>query len=204
MLIDLLKNSLSRRIISVISAVCLFQFSATALEKGQAVVDVNSRLPPQAGASVRFSTGIPEILKMIDAKVDVEIIKAFIKNSLVAYNPSAGEIIAMKDRGVPNEIVTAMIQRGGELRPSLSAPPVSAPARPPYNTAPPYDYGAATDMAPYAPSYPAYPYSYASYPYTSYVYAGYPYYPYYSFSYSYWPYCSSFYGYPYCGFGRYS
>jgi hypothetical protein len=67
---------------------------------------------PAAG----LSAGIADILKMVDAKVDPEVIKTYINNSPTAYNPSATEIIALKDRGVGSEILTAMLQHGAEVR----------------------------------------------------------------------------------------
>src|SRR5206468_8567330 len=103
--------------------------------------------------AVHFSTGITDILKMIDAKVDVEVIKAYIKNSLVAYNPASAEIIALKERGVPNEVLTVLIQRGGELRAQQPAQPPRAPAMAPYDNAPPYDYGVQPGI-PYPATYP--------------------------------------------------
>ena len=68
----------------------------------------------QNAAAARFSAGVGDILKMVDAKVDAEVIKAYVKNSPTAYNPSATEIIALKDRGVGPEILTALLQRGAE------------------------------------------------------------------------------------------
>src|SRR5262245_16524659 len=43
-----------------------------------------------------FSAGIAEILKLADAKLDAEVIKAFIKNSPTPYDPTASEIILLK------------------------------------------------------------------------------------------------------------
>jgi hypothetical protein len=155
----------------------------------------------------RYSPGVADIVKLVDAKVDAEVIKTYIKNSPMAYNPNATEIIALKDRGVAPEILTAMLQRGAEVRAQGTQPsPVAAnPVAPqagagavaPY--APAYDYGA-------QPVYPNYAYSY---PVNSYVYPTYDYaYPGYSYGYS-WPYCwpalsFGFGCYPfggYCGFG---
>src|SRR5262245_53112271 len=115
-----------------------------------------------------FSAGVVDILKMFDAKVDIEVIKTYISNSAVPYYLNASEIIALKERGIPNEVIAALIQRGGELRAELrvqspqSSPP---PAANTYPSTVPYDSGSQT-MQPYAESYPA-SYSYGSYPYTS-------------------------------------
>ena len=79
------------------------------------------------GTQPHFSAGVAEILKMVDAKVDIEIIKTFIRNSPVPYNLSSSEIIILKDRGVPNEVLAIILQRGGELRAqsAQSSPPLS-------------------------------------------------------------------------------
>ena len=120
--------------------------------------------PPAA----RFSAGSVDILKMVDAKVDPEVIKTFINNSPTAYNPSATEIIALKDHGVGSEILTAMLQHGAEVRAQAmrAAQAAGNPAVPqagqgavnPY--APAYDYSA-------QPAYPAYPYTYPANSYVS-------------------------------------
>ena len=133
---------------------------------------------PETPPPARFSPGIQDILKMLDAKVDTDVIKVYVRNSMVPYNPNASEIIALKQRGVPDEILTALLQRGAEVRTqavqSMQAmPPEQAPVAAPYN--PPYD--------PYAYGYPDYgsPY-YAGYPYY-----GYPYnYSWYSYGYPWW------------------
>lgn len=123
----------------------------------------------------RFSAGLQEIVRMVDAKVDPEVIKAYIKNSAVPYSPTAGEIIALKKKGVPDDIVTALLQHGADVRAqaAIASPPMSAaPAAVPYGAAPgayPYDYA---DYG--SPYYDPYPYGY-SYPYNYWWYSyGYP------------------------------
>ena len=126
---------------------------------------------PTAPAA-RYSPGIADIVKMVDAKVDAEVIKTYIKNSPTAYNPSATEIIALKDHGVGPEILTAMLQRGAEVRaqsmqaaqaaPSAVAPQAYPGAANPYAPAPGYDYSAQPVYPNYAYSYPAYSYAYPS------------------------------------------
>jgi len=154
-------------------------------------------------AAAQFSPGTTDVLKMVDAKVDPGVIRAFVNNSPVPYNLRASEIIALKQHGVTDEVITAMIQRGGELRaqPTPAATPRSAPANPPA-----YDYGEQQPVtyADYSGGYPSYSYaSYPSYSYGGYYGYGYPwaaYWPYYS-----WPYFSCgfypYYGYGYCGYG---
>jgi len=150
--------------------------------------------PPTAPAA-RYSPGVTDIIKMVDAKVDAEVIKTYIKNSPTAYYPSANEIIALKDRGVGPEILTAMLQRGAEVRvQSMQAAQAAASVAVPQTypspvapSAPAPDYGYATqpDYANYGYSYPAYVGGYG--------------YPAYSCGYS-WPYFNSGFGGYGCGY----
>ncbi|HEY5914935.1 MAG TPA: hypothetical protein VJA21_30450 [Verrucomicrobiae bacterium] len=126
-----------------------------------------------------YSPGVADVVKMLDAKVDAEVVKTYIKASGIAYNPSAEEIVALKKHGVPDDVQTALIQRGAEIRsqPVATAPASSAQAPVPYTT---------TAPAPYATSpVPDYAYDYG-YPGASYW--GYPYYSsyYYPVGYPYW------------------
>ena len=55
-----------------------------------------------------------ETLKvLLDAKVDPAVIKEYIKSSPTAYSPSASEIIVLKQRGVPDDILSALLERSG-------------------------------------------------------------------------------------------
>src|ERR1035441_1619223 len=106
----------------------------------------------QTAPATRYSPGVADIAKLVDAKVDAEVIKTYIKNSPTAYNPSATEIIALKDRGVRPEILTAILQHGAAVRAQSmrAAPPAPNAATPPpypgeanpYAPAPGYDYSA--------------------------------------------------------------
>jgi hypothetical protein len=139
--------------------------------------------PTQAAAPSYNSAGVSDVMKMVDAKVDANVIKAYIQNSSTAYNPSATEIIALKQHGVSDDVLTAMLVRGGEMRGQagqVSAPPAdsaaTAPATP-SNSMAPYADGAQPVTAPNANSYPEYGYGYPNY----------GYYPYYGYGYL-WPY----------------
>lgn len=137
-------------------------------------------LASTASATVSFSQGIRDVLKMLDAKVDASIVEAYIKSSSIAFNPSASEIIALKQRGVPDEVITTVLQRGAEVRAQLAmGAQATAPPAPPANPGPPMGngYGAASpypDYSGYADAYPYGDYGYG-YPYYGSAYFGYPY-----------------------------
>jgi hypothetical protein len=152
------------------------------------VIAGSATLQPQ----VSFSPGIRDVLKMLDAKVDIEVVKAYVKNSQIAFNPTASDIIELKRRNVPDDVITSLMQRGAEVRAQLAQsasqmpPPASAPQTPPYG----YDYSATN---PYYtnPAYPDYASAYPAYDYPYYDY-GYPYA--YGYGYSYpWSFYSPFY-----------
>jgi hypothetical protein len=160
--------------------------------------------PATAQVSVTFSRGVNDILKMLDAKVDPAVIRAYINNSTTAFNPTAQEIIGLKRRGVPDELITAMIQRGAEVR-TLQAQQAQAmaPMTPPAGGAPyasGYTAPAPYNDVDYGYGYPAYDYPYVSY---AYPYYGYPYnYWWYNswYPWSYFPFYFGYYGHHWGGF----
>ena len=166
-----------------------------------------SRLAPP------YSGTVGEVVKLAQSGVDESVVLAYVKNSPQAFNPGADEIIRLRDAGISSQVLTAMLQRGGELRQQAVAAAAAAPQpMPPMQ--PPSTAGYATEGAPQAyPTYSApdesapastvyylssgyptysYPYSYSYYyPGYSYVYGGY-YYPYYYYPYCYYPYYSRY------------
>jgi len=146
----------------------------------------------QAAPGVSYAPGVQEIMKMVEAKVDPAVLQAYIKNSPTAYTLSADVIIDLKKKGVPDEIITGMIQHGSELRAQAGSAAQAYAATAPAPANPP-------PTGPYAPAagYDS-DFSDSDYPYyttSSPGYYGYPYYGY-PYSYSYW----WNYGYPWYGF----
>ncbi len=128
--------------------------SPTATNQGEALSTNQSKSFSPAVPRVRFSPGIVDIVRMVQAKVDPEVILAYIKNSPVPYNPGAGEIIALKARGVPQDILAALLEHGAELR-TKSLAPAQTPAYPPGPPAGPP--APPPSMYPSYGGYPAYP-----------------------------------------------
>jgi hypothetical protein len=64
----------------------------------------------------RSSEGVDEILKLAAAGVGEEVLLAFVETSPVAYDISVDEIIQLKDLGLPQTVLAAMLTRGNELR----------------------------------------------------------------------------------------
>src|SRR5512132_1779822 len=53
---------------------------------------------PPAPAPAPLSPGVADVVKMLNAKVDPDVVKTYIANSGTAYRLSAEEIVAMKQR----------------------------------------------------------------------------------------------------------
>ena len=171
--------------------------------------------PPAYLKNASSSAALEEIDKLLDAKVDVEVIRAYIQNSPVSFRLSASDLIALKDRGASAEILKALI----EHQPQAAVVTAPAPQAPGPQTAPNYPMGPAVE-APMTGSdygygsypvygnnyYPSYPYYYPSYAYASYgwPYFYFGYYPGYCYSRGYGGYWGHGYGhYPYYGYGHY-
>ena len=166
--------------------------SAPAAQPPGAIVITNAT-NGSAARTPYLSAGLPEIVKMHKAGVDASVLMAYVRNSPVAYHPSAKEIIYLRDQGLSSELISAMLQRGGDLRDraaeaqreerSRATPPPAAPPAAPAPASPPPQTATAPVVvyanAPY-PTYPTYvnyaaAYSYASPAYYNYGYCR-PYY----------------------------
>jgi hypothetical protein len=79
----------------------------------------------------QLAYGVPQILQMSQAKVGDDAITAYIKNSGSSYGLNADQIIYLKQQGVSDAVITAMLNqpKPGVIEPATSAPqPPAAPA----------------------------------------------------------------------------
>jgi hypothetical protein len=148
--------------------------------------------------TVRLSVGVDDVVKLVKAGVDESVVLAFIASSPVAYHPNAQEIIRLRELGISSPVISAMLQRGEEIRiratEAREAELRNAPAAPPPTAPAPADQpNSSSAPAPVAPAVvyasPAYSYApVASYPYGSYYYPrSYSYYPRVGYYGSYYP-----------------
>jgi hypothetical protein len=128
---------------------------------------------------VQLSAGVSDVLKLARAKVGDDTILAFISNSRATYSMGAPQVVYLKEQGVSERVITAMLIGGGPTpvanmptAPEQSAATYAAPAQ--SSTA----YVAPAPVAEQASTvYVAAPASAANY-YAPYYYP-YPYYGYY-------------------------
>ena len=100
---------------------------------------VTNNLGPASSPDIsrlRFSAGLADVLRLVKANVDTQVIKAFINHSPVAYNPSAQEIIVLKKFGVPDDLVETLLAHQPS-RPQPMPPYEARSEPPPPESAPP-------------------------------------------------------------------
>lgn len=146
-----------------------------------------------AGAAPAFSGDIPEVVTLAKSGVDESLVVSFIRNSPGPFQPSADEIIRLRDAGLTSSEISAMLERGAEVRAQTAAaapaynvasgpmPTMPTTAAPSVVTTPPATY-ADSDVSTqpsstvvYVGGNYAYPYYYSGYPYYYPYYYPYPY-----------------------------
>jgi hypothetical protein len=107
--------------------------------------------PAAVAAKSPASPAVADIVKLLDAGVSKDVVKAYIEKTLVGYQPSAADIIALKEHGVSDEVTTVLLKRTPETGASAAQSAASIVAAQaalnpaPGNAAPTYvageDYG---------------------------------------------------------------
>jgi hypothetical protein len=159
------------------------------------------------------SGGIPEIVKLSKSGVAPSVVEQYINSSQFPFKTSVDDVLYLHKEGVPDEIITALMKRGEEIRraqiafhaaelPMRAPAPVAQPqaidqtsGQVPIPSAAPAYYSPAPQPMVYAPPVPA---TYVA----PYPYPAYPYYPnYYGYAYGpgYYPGISVGFGFPFRG-----
>jgi uncharacterized membrane protein YgcG len=143
--------------------------------------------PASQTAPVQLSVGVWDVLRLAHANVSDGIITAYIKNSGKVYALGASEILYLREQGLSDQVVTAMLdqRKNGAATTGQAAPQPITPAAQPSAQASssPQNVPAATQPVPtYVQAAPVYQPS--------------PVYVYPPSYYSSWPYYGSYWGYP--------
>jgi hypothetical protein len=89
-------------------------------------------------ANIYPSSPLAQVVRLTQAGVDESIIMTYVTNSGSTFNLNSDKIIYLKDIGLPNEVVTAMMQRDQQLQQQMTASAYQPPAQPaPATTEPP-------------------------------------------------------------------
>lgn len=123
-------------------------------------------LPLPGAPRPQFSPGVGDIVRLVKANIDTEVIKAFIKRSPVDYHLTAEEIIRLKKADVPNIIIRELLLHQPAhgkpgTNPELAGPPppVAEPAPAPQAPPPPpmpFPFQPPPIQTPLVLSFPAY------------------------------------------------
>jgi len=154
--------------------------------------------PPAASAApaLALPSGVSEVLKLFKGGISADIMISYINSSPLSFYLSADNLIALQQQGLPAPVLTAMMERYGELQRqtvmAAAAPAQYQPqaAAPQYATQPQYATAVqvpaqapAPEYYSYAPAQPAVVYPYVAPPvypaYDPYYYdpSYYPWYP---------------------------
>ena len=80
---------------------------------------------PSASATPQLSYGVSQIVQLTQAKVGEDTIIAYIKNSGNGYGLNADQIIYLRQKGVSDAVVSAMLNQPKNM--TANAAPTSAP-----------------------------------------------------------------------------
>jgi hypothetical protein len=75
----------------------------------------NETPQPAAKSLAQRSAGVEEILKMVQAGVSKDVLKAYIETAPIASSLSAADIVVLKERGLPDDLTVALLKRTAEL-----------------------------------------------------------------------------------------
>jgi hypothetical protein len=125
-------------------------------------------------ASVQLSPGVADILKLSRAALGDDSLTAFVSNSDATYNLRASEILYLREQGVSDRVITAMLNKPKVT--SAPAAPTTEWATPPQSstanvaTPPAYVQPPSVASAPPAPTYVQPPNVYVAAPAPAYSY----------------------------------
>ena len=83
-------------------------------------------LPP----NIYPTSPLAQVVRLTQAGVDESVIMTYVTNSGSTFNLDSDKIIYLKDIGLPNEVVTAMMQRDQQLQQQMTASAYQPPAQP--------------------------------------------------------------------------
>jgi hypothetical protein len=105
--------------------------SSPAMKPATAKAGQSDPSEPGVKSNAQQPTGVDEILKLLQAGVSKEVMKAYIETTPVAFPLSAIDLVTLKEHGLPDELTVALIKRGAELTAQVNQASASnaAPAK---------------------------------------------------------------------------
>ena len=129
---DVMKTRISSLSLSAVAVLGLLTASALDL-RAQDPVTSNATTPSPAAQSapVQLSYGVAEVVKLAKANVSEDTILAFIGNSGRVYNLTVNEIVYLRQQGMSDHLLTAMLEQRRKVTESAAPQPNYASASAP-------------------------------------------------------------------------
>lgn len=83
----------------------------------------------ETAAPAQLSSGVADVLKLVQAKTGDEIVIAFIGKSTASYSLGASEIIYLREQGVSDVVISAMLKKSAKAAVATAPAPAPVPAQ---------------------------------------------------------------------------
>jgi hypothetical protein len=103
-------------------------FTATLAGQTSAQPAPTGSVPAADALQTAPSAGVADVLKMLDAGVSKDVIKTYIETSSASFAASPSDLIALKNRGVTDDITMAILKHGSSAAPAAAPAPAPAAA----------------------------------------------------------------------------
>jgi len=120
------------------SLLAIAAVTALAFTAGNIVAQDSTTAQPAVASqpAPQLSYGVPQVLQLTQAKVSDGIIVSYVQNSGTIYSLTAGEIVYLKQQGVSDNVLNAMLNQRSRLTGSTDPAASTAPIPSAASTAP--------------------------------------------------------------------
>jgi len=125
-------KSFAVNVSGAVAALCLFgaclpQISNAQMDSAPPPDDSAAAVVPDDAAAlppdISPSSPVAQVIKLTQAGISEDVITAYVNNSTSLFNLNSDQIIYLKDIGVPDAVVQAMIQRDQTLQAQMTSQP---------------------------------------------------------------------------------
>ncbi len=87
----------------------------------------SSITPGALPSNIAVDSPLAQVIRLAQSGVDESVILSYVNSSSITFNLTSDQIIYLKDLGLPNDVVTAMIQRDQQLGALANTAPPTTP-----------------------------------------------------------------------------
>jgi hypothetical protein len=110
-----MKSQFLKQLVLGSALTSLVVFCVAAQEASTGTAPASSAATAAAAKSPSPSGPISDILKLLDAGVSKDIIKAYVEKTLAGYQPTAADIITLKQHGVTDDVTAMLLTKAPEV-----------------------------------------------------------------------------------------